>query len=47
MVKDIVRLTLEERTQLTKLISTGRRAAAVLTRAQILRKADANAGGRP
>ena len=45
MVKYIVRLTTEERTQLTELISTGRRAAAVLTRARILLKADASEGG--
>jgi transposase len=45
MAKYIVRLTAEERTQLTELISTGRRAASVLTRARILLKADASEGG--
>jgi hypothetical protein len=45
MAKDIVRLTDEERTQLTELISTGRRAASVLTRARVLLKADASEGG--
>ena len=45
MVKYIVRLTTEERMQLTELISTGRRAAAVLTRARILLKADVSEGG--
>jgi hypothetical protein len=45
MAKYIVRLTAEERTQLTELISTGRRAAVVLTRARMLLKADASAGG--
>ena len=41
MAKYIVRLTAEERMQLTELISTGRRAASVLTRARMLLKADA------
>jgi hypothetical protein len=45
MAKYIVRLTDEERTQLTELISTGRRAASVLTRARMLLKADASEGG--
>lgn len=45
MAKYIIRLTDEERTQLTELISTGRRAASVLTRARVLLKADASAGG--
>ena len=45
MAKYIVRLTAEERTQLTELISTGRGAASVLTRARMLLKADASAGG--
>src|SRR5712691_12374365 len=45
MAQYIVRLTAEERTQLTELIATGRRAASVLTRARMLRKADANEGG--
>jgi hypothetical protein len=40
MAKYIGRLRAEERTQLTELISRGRRAASVLTRAQILLKAD-------
>lgn len=45
MAKYIVRLTAEERTQLTELISRGRRAASVLTRVRILLKADASVGG--
>ena len=45
MAKYIVRLTTEERTQVTELISTGRRAASVLARARILLKADASEGG--
>jgi len=45
MAKYIIRLTAEERTQLTELISTGRRAASVLTRARVLLKADASEGG--
>jgi transposase len=45
MAKYIVRLTAEERTQWTELISTGRRAASVLTRARMLLKADAREGG--
>lgn len=45
MAKYIVRLTAEERTQLTELISTGRRAASILTRARILLKADASERG--
>ena len=45
IAKYIVRLTIEERTQLTELISTGRRAASVLTRARILLKADASERG--
>jgi transposase len=45
MAKYIVRLTAEERTQLTELISTGRHAASVLTRARMLLKADASEGG--
>jgi hypothetical protein len=45
MAKYIVRLTAEERTQLTELIATGRRAASVLTRARMLLKADASEGG--
>ena len=45
MAKYIVRLTAEKRTQLTELISTGRRAASVLTRARMLLKADASEGG--
>ena len=46
MAKDIVRLTTEERRQLPELLATGRRAASVLTRARMLRKAAASAGGR-
>lgn len=46
MAKYIVRLTAEERTQLTELISTGRRAASGLTRARMLLKADASEGGQ-
>ena len=45
MAKYIVRLTAEERTQLTELIATGRRAASVLTRARMLLKAEASEGG--
>jgi hypothetical protein len=45
MAKDIVRLTAEERMQLTELIATGRRAAAVLTRARRRLKAEASEGG--
>lgn len=45
MATYIVRLTAEERTQLTEVISTGRRAASVLMRARILLKADASEGG--
>jgi hypothetical protein len=45
MAKYMVRLTAEERTPLTALIATGRRAASVLTRARMLLKADASAGG--
>jgi transposase len=45
MAKYIVRLTPEERTQLTALISTGRWAASVLTRARMLLKADASEEG--
>jgi transposase len=45
MAKYIVRLTAEERMQLTELISTGRRAASVLARARMLLKADASKGG--
>jgi len=42
MAKYIVRLTSKERTQLTELISTGHRAASVLTQARMLLKADAS-----
>jgi transposase len=45
MAKYVVRLTSEERTQLTELISKGRRAASVLTRARLLLKADAHDDG--
>ena len=43
--KYIVRLTAEERDQLRNWITTGRRAASVLTRARILLKADAGERG--
>ena len=43
--KFVVRLTAEERTQLEELIATGKRAAATLTHARILLKADALGGG--
>jgi transposase len=43
--KYVVRLTSEERVCLHDLISTGKRAAAVLTRARILLKADAGDDG--
>jgi transposase len=43
--KYVVRLSAEERQQLQELIRTGKRAAAVLTRARILLKADAGADG--
>jgi hypothetical protein len=48
MVKDvkyIVRLELAERQLLLDLATKGKRAASVLTRARVLRKADAGAGG--
>jgi len=45
MAKYIVRLTDEERMRLIELISTGRWAASVLTRARVLLKADASEGG--
>ena len=45
MAKYGVRLTAEERAQLTELISKGRRAASLLTRARILLKADAHDQG--
>ena len=45
MAKDLGRLTAEERTPLTALLSTGRRAASVVTRARMLRNAEARAGG--
>ena len=41
MAKYVVRLSAEERAQLTELISKGHRAASVLERARILLKADA------
>jgi hypothetical protein len=45
MAKYIVRLTTEERMQLTELISTGRCAATGLAQAQMLVKADASERG--
>lgn len=47
MAKYVVRLTAEERAQLTEMISTGRRAASMLTRARMLLKADAHDEGPP
>lgn len=44
-VKYVVRLEAEERQQLLDLVVKGKRAAAVLTRARILLKADAGADG--
>lgn len=44
-VKYVVRLEAEERQQLLDLVAKGKRAAAVLTRARILLKADAGADG--
>lgn len=43
--KFIVRLTAEQRQQLEGLAATGKRSAAVITRARILLKADADAEG--
>jgi transposase len=43
--KFVVRLTAEQRRELEQLASTGRNAAATLTRARILLKADASPGG--
>lgn len=43
--KCIVRLTLEQRQELEGLATTGKRAAATITRARILLRADANAEG--
>ena len=43
--KFIVRLTPEQRQELEKLVATGRRSAAMLTRARILLKADADGDG--
>ena len=43
--KYIVRLTVEERTELEELIHTGKRAASVILHARILLKADAGANG--
>ena len=45
MAKYVVRLTAEERAQLTEMISTGRRAASMLTHARMLLKADAHDEG--
>jgi transposase len=44
-VKFIVRLLPEERQQLLDLVTKGKRAASILTRARILLKADASAAG--
>jgi hypothetical protein len=46
MVKYVVRLPPEERTQLLALVNTGRTAAATLLHARILLKADVNGAGR-
>ena len=46
MVKDLVRLTLEEHAQLLALVNTGRAAAVKLLHARILLKADVGAGSR-
>jgi hypothetical protein len=46
MVKYIVRLNTEERTQLLALVNTGRAAAATLLHARILLKADVSEGSR-
>jgi transposase len=43
--KFIVRLTGEQRQELERLAATGKRSAATITRARILLKADADAGG--
>jgi transposase len=43
--KYVVRLTVEERTELDDLIRTGKRAASVIVHARILLKADAGASG--
>lgn len=45
--KFIVHLTDEQRQELERLAATGKRAAAMITRARILLKADANADGWP
>lgn len=45
--KFIVRLTGEQREELEKLAATGKRSAATITRARILRKADADVDGWP
>jgi Winged helix-turn helix len=47
MATYVVRLTAEERAQLTAMISTGRRAASMLTRARMRRNADAHDEGPP
>lgn len=43
--KFIVHLTVEQRQELERLAATGKRSAAIITRARILLKADANADG--
>jgi transposase len=45
--KFIVRLSGEQRQQLEQLAATGKRPAATITRARVLLKADADAGGWP
>ena len=47
MAQYVVRLTAAARAQLTEMISTGRRAASMLTRARMLLKADAHDAGPP
>ena len=47
MATDVVRLTAEERGKLTEMISTGRRAASMLTHARMLLKAEAHDEGPP
>jgi transposase len=45
--KFIVHLTVEQRQELERLAATGKRSAAIITRARILLKADADADGWP
>jgi hypothetical protein len=44
--KFVVRLTAEQRQELTQLAATGKRSAAIITRARIVLKADAVGRGR-